>query len=378
MATESKADLTSLVELARQKTADGRRVIFENIADLFISPEGRLNERESALMNDILHKLIHDVEMQVRRDLSERLADNGDAPHDLVVMLANDEIEVAKPILLKSDTLRDADLIQIIKERTQEHILQVAHRDSLTEAVTDVIVAKGEDDAIEALIGNADAALSRKAFNFLVERSKRVDRFQRPLIQRDDLPPALAHRMFWWVSAALRQHILQSYSVDEAMVDDFLRDSAETAIEKNERERVATTAAEALVNGLADRGELTLDFILRSLRNGEVQLFITALAHRARIDVATARRIVFDTGGEPLAVLCRAVGMEQSDFATTYLLTRRPNGNALGAMVTPKVAELFGSLTSDTAMAALRYWKQDDNFLRAQSELARPAAGLGA
>ena len=118
MASDSKAQLATLVELARQRTTDGRRVIFENIADLFISPEGRLSERESALMTDILHKLIHDVEMEVRRDLSERLAENSEAPHDLVVMLANDEIEVARPILLKSGVLRDADLIEIIKERT--------------------------------------------------------------------------------------------------------------------------------------------------------------------------------------------------------------------------------------------------------------------
>ena len=183
-------------------------------------------------MTDILHKLIHDVEMEVRRDLSERLADNSDAPHDLVVMLANDEIEVARPLLLKSGVLRDADLIEVIKERTQEHILQVARRDTLSEAVTDAIVSRGEDDVIETLINNADAVMSRRALQFLVERSKRVDRFQRPLILRGDLPPGLAHRMFWWVSAALRQHILTSFSVDDTMVEDFLRDSAESAIER--------------------------------------------------------------------------------------------------------------------------------------------------
>ena len=140
----------------------------------------------------------------------------------------------------------------------------------------------------------------------------------------------------------------------------------------------AETAAEALVNGLADRGELTLDFILRALHNGEIQLFITALANRARIEIPTARRIVLDAGGEPLAVLCRAVGMEQGQFASTYLLTRSPHGNALGTMVTPKVAELFGSLTREAAMAALRYWKQDDEFLRAQSDIARVSSGVGA
>ena len=45
--------------------------------------------------------------------------------------------------------------------------------------------------------------------------------------------------------------------------------------------------------------------------------------------------------------------------------------------MTERVAELFGSLTRETAMAALRYWKHDDEFLRAQSDIARLSTGTG-
>ena len=74
MATEATTQLAGLVALARRHNADGRRVILENVADLFLSPDERPSERESALMTDILHKLVHDVEMTVRRNFSERLA----------------------------------------------------------------------------------------------------------------------------------------------------------------------------------------------------------------------------------------------------------------------------------------------------------------
>ena len=75
--------------------------------------EGALSERERALMGDILRKLIGDVEKAVRRELAERLAERGDAPRSLVIALANDEFEVAHPLLLKSTVLYDVDLIEI-------------------------------------------------------------------------------------------------------------------------------------------------------------------------------------------------------------------------------------------------------------------------
>lgn len=51
-----------------------------------------LSERERSLMTEISNDLIHDVEMAVRRALAERLALKENAPHELVGILANDEI----------------------------------------------------------------------------------------------------------------------------------------------------------------------------------------------------------------------------------------------------------------------------------------------
>ncbi len=373
MANEAKNQMAGLVALARRHNADGRRVILENVADLFLSPEGRLNERESALMTDILHKLVHDVEMTVRRSLSERLADVDDAPHELVVALANDEIAVAAPVLLKSGVLRDTDLIQIVKDRTQEHMLQVARRDSLTEGVTDALVDKGEDDVIETLLVNKDASISRQALSYIVERSKRVDRFQKPLVARADLPPDLAHKMFWWVSAALRDHILHNYSLDSVTIDELLQDTAQTMIEEVEPLRPGYTVAEELVRSLANRGELTTEFIMRSLKNGEIRLFMAALSERGRLDFDTTQRIVLDPGGEPLAVLCRAVGLDRKQFTTAYLMSRAPQGNILGMTVSPESEQLFDSLTEQSAMAALQFWRQDQGFQRARTAIAGAA-----
>src|SRR3546814_10587860 len=73
--------------------------------------------------------------------------------------------------------------------------------------VSQALIDVGEEDVIEALIRNEDAELALQAVNYLVEESRRVDRFREPLLQRREMSPALAYRMFWWVSAALRRQI---------------------------------------------------------------------------------------------------------------------------------------------------------------------------
>ena len=366
MAIETIDQMAGLVSLARQHSSDGRRAILENVADLFLSPDGDLNERESALMTDILHKLVVDVEMTVRRGLSERLAGLDNAPHELIVALANDEIAVAEPILQKSGVLRDADLIEIVKFRTQEHMMQVARRGALNEGVSDALVDKGEEDVIEALLENKDAAISRQALSYVVERSKRVDRFQKPLVAREDLPPDLAHKMFWWVSSALRDHILHNYSLDSLTIDELLQDTAQSVLEEREPLRPGHTVAEDLVRTLAINGELTTEFIMQSLKDGEIRLFTAALAEKGRLDFETTQRIVLDTGGEPLAVLCRAVGMDRKQFNSALLMSRAPQGNILVVNVSQESARLFDSLTEHSAIAALQFWREDQGFKRAR------------
>src|SRR3990170_2284287 len=88
-------DVRQLLALAHDKSAESRRALFQNISDLFLSGEARLSERERTLMAGIVSQLIHDVEMSVRHELVERLAKDPNAPRELVVILANDTIEIA-------------------------------------------------------------------------------------------------------------------------------------------------------------------------------------------------------------------------------------------------------------------------------------------
>ncbi len=53
-------ELQFLLDLALDKSLEGRRALTATIGDLFTKQDKVLTERERALMSDILRKLIHD------------------------------------------------------------------------------------------------------------------------------------------------------------------------------------------------------------------------------------------------------------------------------------------------------------------------------
>lgn len=366
-----REQVARLYDLARQKSEDARRRLVENISDLFLSPEGRLNEHQRMLMTDILFKLVAELEAAVRKELADVLVTQDEVPAELLKLLANDQIEIARPILEQSGLLRDQDLIEIIKARTDDHRLCIAIRARLSEEVSDALIQEGNADVVEALLKNQDAAISERAMAYLVAESQRIDRFQEPLLSRHDLPQSLAQRMFWWVSAALRRKILSDFSdLDIASMDTALQAATRQAIGDRSSAGVGQRAVE-LVRHLADRGELTARFLIQCLKQQKLPIFIAGLAHMSGIGLRTAWRIFADTEGESFAVLCKAIDINRTDFASLFLFLSEARG---GQRVRPttflkEILELYDAISAANARAALTYWQRDHDYQQALNEL---------
>lgn len=364
-------DLELLLEMARDKSAAGRQVLMSCISDLFFNRNDVLSDRERALMSDILRQIIHDVEMSVRRQLADRLSKTANAPHDLVIALANDDIEVAHPILLKSDILHDADLVEIIQHRTMQHQLAIAMRRNLSESVTDALVEAGNHDVIKTMLENPDAHISKTTMEYLVEQAKRMDTYQNPLLARPDLEPELAKRMYWWVSAALRKHIVEHFEIDPTELDATIENTVKAVMSAD-----ATPAASKpleLAERLEKEGKITADLMVRVLRQGEVPLFEAMFSQRSGLRLRLLRRLLFEPGGEALAVACKGIDIPKSDFATIFMLTRKARANAsvMNPRELTRVLSLFDRVRPDSARAMIGRWQRDADFLNAVRVLQR-------
>lgn len=373
-------DLDALYKLARDKSAAGRKALVAAVSDLFFNNKDVLTDREKALMTDILRQIVHDVEMSVRRELAERLAEAKGAPHDLILALANDDIEVAHPLLIQSDILHDFDLVEIIHHRTLEHQLAIAMRKSLNESVTDALVETGNEDVVAKMIENPNARISKVTMEYLVDQSKRVDTYQNPLLKRPDLEPELAKKMYWWVSAALRQHIVKNFQVDTMELDETLESTVKNVIDRLGSANSAEPSKPVkLAERLAEDGKVTPRMLVQVLRQGEVPLFEAMFGKMSGLRPRLLRRMLFEPGGEALAILCKAVQIDKTDFASIFMLSRkaRNNDRVTNPQELKRILDLFDRIQPDAADRMLKKWQRDSNFLNAIRviETAGPGGG---
>ena len=97
------SDMGRLAQLAMNPQSGAtREEIYLAVASLYRIQGAGLNTRERELMREILRRLTRDVEMAIRIALAQRLAEDTTAPHDLILLLVDDTIEVARPLILNS------------------------------------------------------------------------------------------------------------------------------------------------------------------------------------------------------------------------------------------------------------------------------------
>ena len=362
-------DVTYLLRLARDKSIEGRKQLVAIVSDLFFDKGTALTAHERALMTDILKKLIHDVAVPVRQALAERLSRVPSAPHDVVVALANDDIDVAQPILMRSEALLDVDLIEIIQHRTLQHQLAIAMRRNLSEQVSDALVDTGSSDVIKTLLENPEAAISEATMGYLVEQSRRVDSFQEPLVRRHDLPAALARKLYFWVSAALRQHILENFDIDVKILDDAVEAAARDTAGSHATPINGTPSEQSaiLARRLAESRQISPRLLVQTLRQGEIPLFEALLAEMSGLRLRLVRRLLFEPGGEGLAVCCRGLEIDKPTFATIFLLSRRarPSERSMDPRELSRVLSFFENVRAEAARAVLARWQRDPDLLHA-------------
>ncbi|MGE0748479.1 MAG: DUF2336 domain-containing protein [Rhodospirillales bacterium] len=377
MAAVASPELQELLRIASDKSAASRTRLTEIVGDLFFDESTRVSDRERSLMVDILRKLIRDVEVQVRHALAERLAAAPEAPPALIRDLANDQIEVAYPILVNSGVLQDEDLIEVVRHRSLEHQLAVSMRSSLSESVADALVETGETDVIKTLLENQGARISERTMAYLVEESKRIDVYQAPLLRRDDLSAALARRMYWWVSAALRQHIVKRYKLDPTELDEHVQETIQTILGDNDLQDAPTRRSTELARRLKETRSITPQLLVQTLRQGEIALFIDLFAALTELGGKLVRRLIFEPGGEGLAIACKGVGIDKAEFASLFLLSRkaRPGEKVVDPNELSTVLRLFDRVKPDTAAKVLRHWRLDPDYLEALKRIQgdRPA-----
>lgn len=351
------SDMGRLAQLATNPQDTTREELYLAVASLYRVQDSHLSERERELMRDILRRLASDVEMTIRIALAERLAEDTAAPHDLILLLADDTIEVARPVILRSPLLSDRDVLKLIAECSIAHQEAIASRPHIGIPVTDALAKCEAETVLVALVRNVTAKISSATYETLVEKSRQLAELQDPLAHRDDLPAELATKMCTWVSNALKTYIVQNYAVERGRLEAALV-GAESVVtsEPAPPKTPPAESASKLIDKLAAAGQLKAGFLLRVLHQGQIDLFDLAFARLLELPLLKARQALYEGGPKPVALACRAVGIDRCVFQTVFTLSRK--ARFMKPVLTPtdivNVEGVFNSFTKSTALAELQ------------------------
>jgi hypothetical protein len=207
---------------------------------------------------------------------------------------------------------------------------------------------------------------------YLVEQARTVDSFQEPLVGRGDLDPALANKLYWVVSAALREHLLARFEIQVSELDDALEAATHKLIAGAKAKPAQPTAAQKLARQIAQSRGIDPALLLKVLRSGEIPLFEALFAEFSGIQPPRLQHVLYETGGKGLAVVCKALDVDKGSFTPIYLLSRR--GESGEQVVEPQalstVVSFFTSVRPADAREVLRSWQRDNAYQDAIIALA--------
>jgi uncharacterized protein (DUF2336 family) len=348
--------LTDLIELAKETSSEKRRVLLREVTDLFFSNHAP-SEPEMRQFDSVLTRLASDMEEAVRAELGQRFANVEAPPKRLIFTLATDEaISVAEPVLSQSKALSDDELLEVVKTRGQDHLRAVSRREVVPEAVSDVIVERGDDQTLNVLLRNDGAQLSREASEAAVERAVNNPALHEAVIERKRLPPDLLNEMYFVAEARLRQRILEENAkMDPAVLEQALAAGRKRVAREDGALPPDYDEAESYIAELRDAGELTPRMLARFLRSGGMTMFLVALAQLADIDFHTARTIVEKKELDALAVVCKAAELDKTLFLTYAVVLLNSDSDAMGRA--QEYGKLYSDLPRDTALRTLRFWR---------------------
>jgi len=351
----SQSRFGKLIELASAPDSGQRRELLREVTDLFFETSGARSDRETDLFGDVLKLVAAEMQEGVLAELAERFADAEDAPVGLMHDLANHAFQVAAPVLQRSKALNEQTLLGIVANQSQEHIKAVAQREDVSETLSDAIVQHGDDHALDALMRNEGAAVSRTSMEAAVDRARRSTVLHEAVVTRRDLPLDLLNEMYFVVETSLRQQIMtRNASVDPAALDAALAKARDRL-----KRTVGDLSAEAknamaFIQSKKAAGELNARMLVSLYREAKQAHFLYGLAEVTNVDAETISDMLERRDVDALAMLCRAASIERPLFVTLAVLT-------CGGEEAMERAEEFGRMYNqvpvEAAQRAVRFFK---------------------
>lgn len=150
---------SQLIDIAKVNNTRQRGMLLDALSTHFLDGHQNWSNKEIVLFGEICTLLLKYVELDARVRFAECMADQENAPRNLVFGLGKDVIEVARPVLMRSTNFETDGLCFIVKERTHEHRIAVTERKELPAILSSALICFGNIEIYGRLLTHANAEL---------------------------------------------------------------------------------------------------------------------------------------------------------------------------------------------------------------------------
>lgn len=272
-----------------------------------------LSSAELAVAQDILRILAQDVAVIVRCALSHNLRHALRLPHDVALRLASDIEDVALPILADSPILREADLIEVIRQGSPRKQITIARRQDLSEPVADTLIVVAPEQAVVVLMENAAARIGALSLDRALDRFGASDAVKEGMARRDQLPVTVTERLVAVVSDQLREYLVAHHDLPAVHATDIILQTRDR-VTLNLSQGSSEMELLALTKQMHRQGRLTSFLVWRALSLGDMAFFEAAMATLCGVPIANARIVIQDAGPNGLVALYEKSGLPARMF----------------------------------------------------------------
>jgi uncharacterized protein (DUF2336 family) len=337
-------------------TSDQRIHTLARITDLFLIGAESYSDEQIDVFDDVLMKIAARIESKSLARLSNRLAPLANAPKRTVKELAfNTDIAVARPVLAGSERLDESDLVDNARTQSQEHLLAISERKSLSEAITDVLVERGDREVVRAVAGNTGARFSNAGFRRLVTRSTGDDVLATTVGSRRDIPRAHYLKLIERASASVREK-LTALNPQAALAVKTAVAEVTGGIRSETREASVNYAdAKAQIDALVRNKQLNEQAIYQFARERKFEQVVISLAVLCDVEVDVVERAMLDPGAEVALILAKYANLSWTTAKAILLLQTAERG--LSAQDLDQAMSNFSRLQPETARRVLGFYR---------------------
>jgi len=301
----------SLIDELECHLKDGTKAeradILQRVTDLFLVNAEHASKEQVEVFDEVMIRLIEKIEDKILAKLSERLASIDNSPINVITQLSRHErIEVAGPVLEKSNRLTDLDLVEIAYTKSQAHLRAIAGRRKINPIVADALIRRGNAQVAMRVTANKGAAFSQTGFTKLVERALGDETLAEKITDRDDVPPELYEYLVVHAAEKVRKHLAATCSpARRAQIEALLTNISDRIVRQgsNSTSGSGKWSTKTLTKRELANLRTQLDELVSIGKSTDI---IPALAKLAGIQDEIVKNVIDQGSEDGILIICKA------------------------------------------------------------------------